>query len=376
MATRIAANRARQIGYAIDAAARRDILAPLTVRRGGGAANGGETRKVLQRTGGQAFETTRLSDLLSAIELAGQTWCYCDFGPDGGFSTPPSEAVLFHAVLHGSVRIAAPAGGTIELAAGEAVVVLSGEAHALRISPGSPAPTLNFLREEQAADVPPTFLLGGTGPVVARVLSGRLAATLPAGASRTSLPSFLPLGAHDSGAWGALLRPEALALAGMAPGASALLTRLASLMLVAQLRIDPECRQIFSPEPHDPIGQALQLISGNPSTDWTVERLARSVGMGRSNFAAHFTARVGRAPMEVVAESRMEQAAQLLRKGHLKIAEVSELSGYGSEAAFSRRFTRHFGKSPSQLRDQARLDCDTAAGSVPAGTAARRSSVA
>src|SRR5207302_5406422 len=117
---------------------------------------------------------------------------------------------------------------------------------------------------------------------------------------------------------------------------------------------EPRCRQFFAAERPDPIRQALQLIAGNPSANWTVERLARSVGMGRSNFAAHFTAGVGRAPMEVVAEARMEQAAQLLRKGTLKIAEISELSGYGSEAAFSRRFTRHFGISPSQLREAAK----------------------
>ena len=60
------------------------------------------------------------------------------------------------------------------------------------------------------------------------------------------------------------------------------------------------------------------------------------------------------APMEVVAEKRMEHAAGLLRLGRLKVAEISELAGYGSEAAFSRRFTRHFGISPSQMRENAR----------------------
>jgi AraC-like DNA-binding protein len=300
-----------------------------------------------------------LSDLLSAIELSGQTWCYCDMGTPGGFSIPPGDAVYFHAVLHGSIRIAAPSGGMIELHAGEAVVMLTGAAHALRVSPESPAATLDFLREEQGVDSPPTFSIGGAGSVVARVLSGRLAANLPSQTSRSSLPSFLRMGAQEEASWSAFIRPEALLVAGIGPGSAALLTRLASLMLIARLRADPTCRQIFSPELLDPIGQALQLISGNPSANWTVERLARSVGMGRSNFAAHFTAQVGRAPMEVVAESRMEQAARLLRKGNLKIAEISELSGYGSEAAFSRRFTRHFGMSPSQMRDS--VSCADAA---------------
>lgn|GEM_PF-1904899 len=298
--------------------------------------------------------TRSLSDVLAEMELSGQSWCYCDLGSSGGYSLPPADAVYFHAVLHGTVRAASPSGGLIELRAGEGVAVLSGEAHALRVSPEAAAPTLDFLREGRRVDIPPTFTLGQSSSVVARVLSGRLSVTLPAGATRHTLPAFLQLDAAAGTSWAELLQPAALRLAGVGPGSAALLTKLAALIITAQLRADPDCRQMFSPERQDPIGQALRLIAGNPSANWSVERLARSVGMGRSNFAAHFSARVGRAPMEVVAEQRMEHAAQLLRKGSLKIAEVSELCGYGSEAAFSRRFTRHFGISPSQTREAAR----------------------
>jgi len=299
-------------------------------------------------------ESRPLSELLSGLALDGRTWCYCDLAGDGGFAVPRGESVAFHAVLHGTLRIALATGETLELAAGEAVAVLSGEAHALRVAPGCPASPLDFLRREQAVDVPPALAIGSPGPVAARVLSGRLDLVLPSGASRSSLPGLLRLGAAEGSAWGSLLRPEALALAGIGPGSAALLTRLAGVMILAQLRVDPRGRRMFAPEQRDPIGEALRLIAGNPSAHWTVERLARSVGMGRSNFAAHFTSQVGRAPMEVVAEQRMEHAAELLRKSKLKVAEISELSGYGSEAAFSRRFTRNFGMSPSQMREQAR----------------------
>src|SRR3546814_9288756 len=87
--------------------------------------------------------------------------------------------------------------------------------------------------------------------------------------------------------------------------------------------------------------------------------------MGRSNFAAHFSHRVGKAPMEVVAEHRRRHAAMLLRQGRMKIAEIAELAGYGSEAAFSRRFSRYFGMSPSQLRDEARAEREQAASVRP-----------
>lgn len=311
-------------------------------------------------------EDKSVSDLLSALELRGQTWCYSDLGQDAGFSVPPCDAVLFHAVLHGSARIACASGAVVELGAGDAVIVLSGEAHALRTSPGGQASTHEFLRDERSVDIPPTLAIGaagvakgpGGGRVAARVLSGKLRASWPGEVNRATLPPLLPLGGHEdkagAGPLAALLRPEALPLAGIGPGSAALLTRLAAMMLVAGLRADPRCRQLFAPPRQDPIADALRLIEANPAANWTVERLARSVGMGRSNFAAHFTQAVGRAPMELVAEQRMEHAAGLLRQGKLKIAEISEMAGYGSEAAFSRRFTRHFGISPSQMRERAR----------------------
>lgn len=297
-----------------------------------------------------------LSALLGQIALSGSTWCYCDLGAGGGYSLPPADALWFHAVLHGQVRVTSAAGGTVELRAGDMVAVLSGEAHALRLGPDAPAVSLDFLRQPQEPDAPPAFAVGRPGAVGARVLSGRLAADWPAGAVRSALPGLVRL---DGSARG-LLRAEALALAGIGPGSAALLTRLAETILLGHLRADPACRRYFSPGQQDPIDQSLRLIAANPSASWTVERLARSVGMGRSSFAAHFTARVGRAPMEVVAEARMEQAAELLRKGSLKVAEISELVGYGSEAAFSRRFTRQFGMAPSQLREAARAEPPTA----------------
>lgn len=294
-----------------------------------------------------------LSDLLSDLALSGQTWCYCDMGAGAGYSLPPAEAVWFHVVLHGTVRATSARSGTLVLGAGDIAVGLSGEAHALRLSADAPVQVLDFLREERRVDAPATFVLGAAGAIGARVLSGRLAASLPAGASRQALPGLVRLSLRD-GALAHLVQDHAFARAGIGPGSAMLLTRLAALVLGAHLRAEPQVRALFSAARADPVEQALDLIAGNPSASWTVERLARSVGLGRSSFAARFTERMGRSPMEAVAQARMDQAAALLRQGRLKVAEISELCGYGSEAAFTRRFTRHFGLPPSRMREAAR----------------------
>ena len=294
-----------------------------------------------------------LSSLLGAIELSGLAWCYVDLAPDGGFSLPPVDGLCFHGVLHGAVRLAIPGEELVELSAGEAVFVLRGEAHAVRFSAEAAAPPLAFLREPAAPDAPPTILIGAAGGPQARLLSARLDAAFPSGVDRSSLPPVLRVRLDaDLGAGASALRSGAWMTAGAGPGSSAILTRMAAVLLAERLRDEPACHVLLAGQQVDPIDQAVRLIAGNPSAAWSVERLAHAVRMGRSNFAAHFTARLGRAPMEVVAEHRMEQAARLLGKGSLKIAEVAELCGYGSEAAFSRRFTRHFGRSPSLMRDE------------------------
>lgn len=291
-----------------------------------------------------------LSDLLSAVRLTRGRWAYADLSGASGFAVPPDEGVCLHAVIHGSVRIALAGGEQANLATGDVVIVPSGEAHALRSASGGVAATHEGLRQETSEDVPKDYSFGDGSRVVARVLSGRLAASWPEGVTRASLPSLLRVDAEP------ILGAQALAKAGTGAGASALLTRLAETLLVAALRTHPQCRALLAPGTGDPVGEALALVSADPSADWTVESLARAVGMGRSSFAALFTRTAGRAPMEVVAEQRMERAAKLLREGRLKVAEIGELAGYGSEAAFSRRFTRHFGVTPSRMRELARAE--------------------
>lgn len=289
-----------------------------------------------------------LSDLLGELRLSGRTWCYGDFSGHAGCAVASGDAVFVHAVIHGELRLAYSGGAMAQLGPGDVAMVLSGEAHALRTAPGAPGQPHDLLRREAEPDVPLTQTFGDGSRIAARVLSGRLRATWPGEVTRASLPSLLPVGTG-------LLQPQAIALSGLGAGSTALLTRLAEALLVAALRADPACRRILSSEPRDPVEDALQLIAGSPAEAWTVESLARAVGMGRSNFAAHFSQRLGKAPMEVVTEHRMEHAASLLRQGRMKIAEISELAGYGSEAAFSRRFSRHFGITPSQMRDEARV---------------------
>lgn len=287
-----------------------------------------------------------LSDFLNLLEVRGQSWCFLDIRSMGGFSMPANDAALFYAVVHGSVQITGITGGTIQLTPGNVAMILSGEAHALRVAPEGPTPRLDFLCDEQSVDAPPVITLG-EGQIAARMLCARLRVGWPNGLLRAAMPPVVFMYSRNSDARAAMM-PEV----GVGPGSAATLTRLAALMLTASLRNHPQCQLLFkSAEWSDPIAHALHLIGTDPTAEWSVSRLASRVGMRRSSFAGRFTAQVGRTPMEVITERRMQYAAGLLQQSEMKIVEICARVGYRSQAAFSRRFTRHFGVSPSSLRD-------------------------
>ena len=297
-------------------------------------------------TGNQSGATYwSLSEFLNLLELRSQCWCFVEMGVSGGFSIPHSDTVLFYAMLDGSATIADPVSGDVELVPGDIMMVLSGDAHALRSRHGNTAPVHEFLHNGEYVDVPPSFTLG-EGPAAARMLCGRLKVRWPAGHHPNAIPSTLRLKPTDN-----IINFEVLERAAKKNGAAAALTRTALLLFILAFREHPECEKVFRDSNlHHPIARAQQFIQMHPFAEWTVVRLARKVGMGRSNFAARFLAEVGRTPMDVVTEERMKHAASFLARTDLKISEISERIGYRSEAAFNRRFSTHYGAPPGQMR--------------------------
>lgn len=291
-----------------------------------------------------------LSEFLNQVDLHGSTWCIVEILGTGGFSVPPTDGIYFYAALSGSVRLSGGSKKAITLLPGEVRLILSGEAHAVRTEANSPNFPLSFLRSEQFVDSPPTFTVG-EGPLVARILCARLQVTWPDGIRRHELPKTLLVGDDLISEEVNVIRSDTLDLISRGAGATAMLTRMAALMLSLALRFHPQCPVLNRlSAAKDPIDRALQIIEADVATDWSVERLARCVGMSRSSFAAQFTAQVGRPPMEIITERRMRLASTFVRNTNLKLTEIGERVGYQSETAFSRRFKQYFQLSPGEMR--------------------------
>ena len=99
------------------------------------------------------------------------------------------------------------------------------------------------------------------------------------------------------------------------------------------------------------VSRALALMQAEPTKRWTVERLARAVGLSRAAFARRFVALSGRSPLRYLTDLRLALAASLLENDdEASLAEVAARVGYASEFAFSRAFKRQHGVAPSLFR--------------------------
>ncbi len=135
------------------------------------------------------------------------------------------------------------------------------------------------------------------------------------------------------------------------PGVDLVVQNLAYLMLIQALRLhlsdhQKDCTGWLFALSDPAMKQAITAMHQTPEQNWTVETLARLVGMSRSVFAQRFKERVGASPIEYLTEWRMRLAEDRLKGTKNSLSEISLSLGYESESAFSTAFKRVMGHSP------------------------------
>jgi AraC-like DNA-binding protein len=84
--------------------------------------------------------------------------------------------------------------------------------------------------------------------------------------------------------------------------------------------------------------------------DFGVDQLAESMGMGRTLLFQRTRELLGRTPMELLMERRLERAAELLAAGEGNVGEVAYAVGFRSVSHFTNRFRDSFRVTPSAWR--------------------------
>jgi AraC-like DNA-binding protein len=327
------------------------------------------------------MSTDTLSEVLRAVRLTGAVFFDIDASapwvaeaPAGrdvaSLIMPGCEHVIeYHLMVSGTCYGGLIGEAPARLTAGDLIIFPQGDAHVMSSAPGMRAePDLEAFRRPTGAQLPFVVEMGGGGERAAVICGflgcdarpfNPLLATLP----RTLLVrheklagrTLSPLSSHATFIQMALAESKQ-----RRPGSECILSRLSELLFVEAIRfhvesLPPEAGGWLAGLRDEQVGRALSALHDDPVRAWSLDDLAREVGVSRSLLAERFLHFVGIPPIQYLAQWRIQLAAERLRNTTESLAEIAERVGYGSESALSRAFKRLVGVAPRAFRG-ARVD--------------------
>ena len=311
-----------------------------------------------------------LSEILSAIRLEGALffnaefsapWCLSSSGSAGVKPFLPakdSHVIVFHFLTEGRAYAELPDGDRVELTKGDIVVFPRGDAHFLGNGhPRNPVDSFATFAEN-LKDGLKAVRFGGGGEVT-RFVCGYMACNPQlCELFLKGLPQILrvPVAEGSSGQWiENSIRFSVDGAAESDAGRSLVVGKLSEVLFVETLRryisTMPAGQTGWFAGLRDPaLAKALTDLHQDPSKQWTVDSLAKQVGLSRTRLAERFRDFLGMSPIAYLTEWRMMLASDALRSTQKSVADVALDVGYSSEAAFNRAFKRRFDLPPAQFR--------------------------
>ncbi len=336
-----------------------------------------------------------LSEVLKTIRLTGAAFFASELRAPWSVVAPSSRAIAnalmpeadhvvpYHLVTAGRCVVKLLDGTAVDLAAGDLVMFPKGDHHVLGGTPqfgplSIPSEDLTKLLKRGTV----TPIRGGGDGAVTEMVCGffacdaRLSAPIIDGLPRVLRVSL----SDDPGAQWLRSSVDLSVLETAQPrvGAETMLAKLAELLFVETIhryiKDLPDGETGWLPGLRNPhIAKALALLHSRPEHSWTVEEVARKVGLSRTVLAERFMHYLGQPPMQYLTSWRLALAADRLRDGRTSIGRVAEQVGYDSETSFARAFKRAFGLPPATWR---RTKAQASVGAAPKWRTAHRETVA
>lgn len=329
-----------------------------------------ETPHVLSETP-HDFSADPLSDLLGSMHLAGVVLFRAEFCEPWWLIAPAScqlakllpfrteHIIPFHIVAEGGCWLETKGHGALWLQAGDAVLMPYGDGHDLfgQVKPDQGLSPGQLLPPPPWSDIQVARYDGGGA--FAHLICGFLQCDeLLFHPVLHHLPPLIHVRPGSSDAWlASTIRHTVGEVCQTRPGARSMLPRLTELMFIEILRkhmqtlADDEVGW-FAAVSDPVVGAALRHLHVAPMHEWSVDGLARQVGVSRTVLAERFKHFLDLPPMQYLWRWRLQVAAQKLKMGDAPIKAIADLTGYESEAAFSRAFKRLFGLPPGDWRSR------------------------
>lgn len=315
-------------------------------------------------------ENDALSDVLRGIRLTGSLqFCFMSSGAwqtDGkprlaALAAGATPTIPFHILVEGSCWLRMN-GEEFALAAGDVMAFPHATPHTLGAGRGGMtiAPVLD-LPPKPWRELP--ILRYGDGGTPVRLLCGYLQCeALNFGPLRAALPDMIHVttGKDARAAWlGATLRQIVEEVDRPNAGGLSMLERLTEITFIELLRhkilaADPGSAGWLAALADPSLGRCLAFIHDDPNRDWSVQTLAAVSGLSRSTFAERFEEVLETSPMRYIRDWRLYLASVALGTTRRPVAAVAYDAGYGTEAAFSRAFSRAYGMPPATWRQRSR----------------------
>lgn len=169
----------------------------------------------------------------------------------------------------------------------------------------------------------------------------------------SALPASLSLSLEEEPYLDVVATPLIEEVATPRCGGQAAFQRLCEVLVIRLLRHAMEAGKadtgLLGGLAHPRVAAALVAIHETPGEAWTLERLAQTAGMSRTQFAVTFRDLVGATPMGYLSAWRLDIGRAELDAGR-QVKAVASLCGFASPAAFSRAYARRFGHPPKKRR--------------------------
>lgn len=303
-----------------------------------------------------------LSHLLKMIEIGGRLDVRCAYGAPWRVASGLSSGceIPYHAVLKGrAIFEDLEAGTSIELVAGDIVLLPHGLAHMLHDGSGEIPPPI---RNRKGSGGWAFSHNDGAGEQL-DLLCGRLLIAQPHDRlMRNLLPPTLVVrtadGSAEAGVESAssrlagivgLMRTESAA---DKPGGYAILNALSSALFALAVRVAGKSDQAppgllaLAADPR--LAPAISAMFTDCARAWTLAELADLCTISRDTFARRFQDTLGYSAIELLTEIRVGLAANELKKPTASIEGIAQSVGYRSVTAFRRVFTDKVGMTPGQ----------------------------
>src|SRR5262249_22622165 len=315
-----------------------------------------------------------LSEVLKVVKLQGALFYNGEFSSPWSIRAASSQGlvryfapgtdnvIIYHLLTEGRASVRLDDGTSVQLKAGEIVMLPHGDAHIMENGP----PTATVDGSEQLGEVLAQGLKlwrqGGGGEVTRFVCGFMACEPRLSQVFLSGLPPMFKVSIRNdaSGRWlENSIRFSVNEADASRAGGEAVLAKLSEGLFIETLRayiahLSPEHTGWLAGARDSEVGKTLALMHRNPAHPWTIASLAKEAGVSRSVLAERFRHYLDETPMAYLTRWRLQLGAQMLASTNYSVAQVAPEVGYESEAAFNRAFKRKFTVPPARYRSQSR----------------------